>query len=133
MTKLSFNQIANTQNPYQGKSVKALCVCSAGLLRSPTIAKVLTERGYNTRAAGMSQEYALIPVTPALIAWADEIHVVAEQESALRNAVEEAKTATGGFIRFKEPEVYVYNIPDCFPTFSPELVAMIKEDLDAKT
>lgn len=132
MQKLSFNQIANTQNPYQGDAVKALCVCSAGLLRSPTIAKVLTKRGYNTRAAGMSQEYALVPVTPALIAWADEIHVVAEQEDALLDAIIEAKAAVGGFVRFKDPEVHVYNIPDCFPTFDPELIRMIEEDLDAK-
>ena len=132
MQKLSFNQIANTQNPYQGDAVKALCVCSAGLLRSPTIAKVLTERGYNTRAAGMSQEYALIPVTPALIAWADEIHVVAEQEDALLDAIIEAKAAVGGFVSFKYPEVHVYDIPDCFPTFDPELIRIIEEDLNAK-
>lgn len=133
MQKPSFNQIANTQNPYQGDAVKALCVCSAGLLRSPTIAKVLTERGYNARAAGMSQEYALIPVTPALIAWADEIHVVAEQEDALLDALTETRESVGGFINYKEPVVYVYNIPDMYPTFDKELVRMIEEDLYAKS
>lgn len=132
MQKASFNQIANTQNPYQGDAVKALCVCSAGLLRSPTIAKVLTERGYNTRAAGMSQEYALIPVTPALIAWADEIHVVAEQEDALLDAILEARESIGGFVNYKEPVVHVYNIPDMYATFDPDLIQMIEADLDAK-
>lgn len=96
------------------------------------MAKVLTERGYNTRAAGMSQEYALIPVTPALITWADEIHVVAEQEDALRDAVAKAKESVGGFIAFKDPVIYVYNLPDMYPTFDHELIQMIEADLDAK-
>ena len=72
------NQMANINNPYQGKAKKVLCVCSAGLLRSPTAAYILNrEFGYNTRAAGVG-DYALIPVSYPLLAWADEI-VVMEQ------------------------------------------------------
>lgn len=73
------NQLANVTNPFQGEAKKVLCVCSAGLLRSPTLANVLhIEFGYNTRAVGTSSEYALIPITEALIAWADEIVFVDE-------------------------------------------------------
>jgi len=68
------NQLANVTNRYQTNAKRVLCVCSASLLRSPTLANVLhRELGYNTRAAGSSEEYALIPVSVALLYWADEI------------------------------------------------------------
>lgn len=71
--KSNRNALAIANNPYQGREKKVLCICSAGLLRSPTIANVLhREFGYNTRSAG-SEQYALIPVNEALLAWADEI------------------------------------------------------------
>jgi predicted protein tyrosine phosphatase len=68
------NRMHNLANPYQGEAKKVLCVCSAGLLRSPTAASVLhNEFGYNTRAAGTSKEYALIHADEALLTWAEEI------------------------------------------------------------
>jgi len=72
---MNMNRLALISNPYQGKTKKVLCVCSAGLLRSPTTAVVLSQEpfNYNTRAAGISEEYALIPVDDILISWADEI------------------------------------------------------------
>ncbi len=35
------NRWGNIDNPYQGSAKKVLCVCSAGMLRSPTAANVL--------------------------------------------------------------------------------------------
>jgi len=71
------NRLHNCTNPHQGKAKRVLCVCSAGLLRSPTAANVLhREFGYNTRACGISEEYALIPVDHVLLFWADEIVVM---------------------------------------------------------
>lgn len=69
------NVLANAKNPYQGDYKKVLCVCSAGLLRSPTAALVLSQEPYNfnTRAAGIEPEYALVPVTDILLHWADEV------------------------------------------------------------
>lgn len=68
------NQMSVLRNECQGKAKKVLCVCSAGILRSPTTAAVLSDTyGYNTRSAGVSSEYALVPVTPSLVEWADEI------------------------------------------------------------
>ncbi len=50
-----------------------LCVCAANMLRSPTAANILwSVYGYDTRSAGIAN-YALIPVTDALLTWADEI------------------------------------------------------------
>jgi predicted protein tyrosine phosphatase len=61
-------------NAYQGDSRRVLCVCSAGLLRSPVMANSLHKHfGYNTRSCGVEVEYALIPINEALIEWADEI------------------------------------------------------------
>lgn len=74
------NRLHNCKNPYQGAARRVLCVCSAGLLRSPTAANVLhKEFGYNTRAVGYNKDYALIPIDDCLIRWADEI-VVMEHE-----------------------------------------------------
>jgi len=71
------NRIANVHNKYQRteKFRRILCVCSAGLLRSPTMAFVLSQPPYNanTRAVGCDIEYALIPIDDALVEWADEI------------------------------------------------------------
>ena len=69
------NRLHNCHNQFQGKFKKVLCVCSAGLLRSPTAALVLSQEpfNFNTRAAGMDVDYALIPVDQVLLEWADEI------------------------------------------------------------
>jgi len=79
MENATRNQLANIRNSFQGNAKKVLCICSAGLLRSPTVANVLhQELGYNTRAVGTAKEYALIPITEALVAWSDEIVFVDE-------------------------------------------------------
>ena len=128
--EVSFNQMANTQNRAQGNAVKALCVCSAGLLRSPSIAKYLAEKGYNTRACGTSQEYALIPLSPALVYWADEIHVVSEQEMVVQDMVSRTYEKMGEWIGGdkKKPVVYTYRIPDMYGTFDSSLMQIIDEE-----
>ena len=68
------NRKHNSTNPYQGCDKRVLCVCSAGLLRSPTAANVIhRDFDHNTRSAGLSGDYALIVVDEVLIHWADEI------------------------------------------------------------
>lgn len=114
----SRNQLGNTQNPYQGGAIKALCVCSAGLLRSPTIAKYLTSRGYNTRACGTSQDYALVPVSEALLTWCDEVYVVKEQAEAVNKLLED--------LGYDDVVVYELDIPDAYGTFDPELEDIIR-------
>jgi predicted protein tyrosine phosphatase len=86
------NQLSNVNNPYQGNQPRVLCLCSAGLLRSATIADILVKTGkYNVRNAGCSAEYALIPLSTALLHWADKIVVVEEWY----NFVTEALSAYG--------------------------------------
>ena len=69
------NRLHNCSNPNQGKFKRVLCVCSAGLLRSPTAAWVLSQPpfNYNTRAAGIVGDFALIKVDDVLLEWADEV------------------------------------------------------------
>lgn len=81
------NRKHNARNPYQGIYKRVLCVCSAGLLRSPTLAWLLSNEpyNYNTRAAGIDVGHALIPVDDVLIEWADEIICMDEyQQKILR-------------------------------------------------
>jgi len=78
MTEFKMNRLANCNNPYQGEIKKVLCVCSAGLLRSPTAAWVLGQEPYNfnTRAVGYCKDFALIGLDEVHLTWADEIVVM---------------------------------------------------------
>tara|TARA_Y100001973_G_scaffold84772_1_gene126196 strand:- start:831 stop:1277 length:447 start_codon:yes stop_codon:yes gene_type:complete len=65
-------------NKGQGNFWKVLCVCTSGVLRSPTAAWVLSTEpfNFNTRSCGTEKGYALIHVSDVLVAWADEIVVM---------------------------------------------------------
>src|SRR3990167_4945553 len=77
MTSENFNNNRKhmSKHPSQGSYKKVLCVCSGGLLRSPTAAYVLSQDpfNFNTRAVGLIPKYALIQIDELLIEWADEI------------------------------------------------------------
>lgn len=115
---MRLNAFHNVGNPYQGTTKKVLCVCSAGLLRSPTAAVVLSQEpfNYNTRAAGCNEEYALVPVSDLLLHWADEVVCMEEEHlRAIEDRIDGYKT------------VIVLGIPDSFPYRDPALVDLIKE------
>ena len=118
------NRLANCTNRYQGKYKRVLCVCSAGLLRSPTAALVLSQEPYNfnTRAAGLDEAFALIPVDRVLIEWADEIvTMTSDQAEEIRNRLEEEKP------------IVVLNIDDNYRYRDPELIKLIRESYDNHT
>ena len=79
---MSRNRIWNVSNPNQGSFKKVLCVCSAGLLRSPTAARILTMPpfNFNTRAVGLDSGHALIPLDGVHLHWADDIIVMSAQQ-----------------------------------------------------
>lgn len=114
------NRNMNATNPYQGKAKRVLCVCSAGLLRSPTLAWVLSNAPYNfnTRAAGSEASYALVAVDQVLINWADLV-ISVNPDNTIRLA------------RFdlSQAQVLTLNIPDKYKFRDPELVEIIKEQL----
>lgn len=114
------NRMANAGNRFQGPTKRVLCVCSAGLLRSPTTANVLhQEYGYNTRSAGSSQEYALIPLDPVLIDWANEIVWVSQRN------YDEGWSEYKDILKHKRNIVLA--IPDKYEWNDPDLRAIIKK------
>lgn len=116
------NRLHNITNPNQGLSKKVLCLCSAGLLRSPTAAVVLQrEYGFNTRAAGLAEEYALIPVDDILLCWADEVIVM---ESWMYQELETNP---------KVKKLICLSVPDNYSYMDPELQTLIKEAYERET
>lgn len=120
---MSFNRLSNSKNHYQGSRKKVLCVCSAGLLRSPTLAWILSNEpfGYNTRAVGTSQEYALIPLDEVHLHWADAVVFVDEGNYSV------AKYDNEELIN--NMECHVLSIPDKYPFRDEELVKIATEQL----
>lgn len=121
------NQLANVGNPFQGKAKKVLCVCSAGLLRSPTLANVLHRQfGFNTRAVGSCQEYALIPISQALIWWADEIVFVNQENFDDLGDLEKLEIEDVGV------KVTILDVHDDFDWNDPELQALLLKEYTEK-
>ena len=113
-------------NSYQGDYKRVLTVCSANMLRSPTIAHVLSAEPYNfnTRSAGIAG-FALIPVTEDLLVWADEV-VCADTEHAIaiRNKMMKYQL---------DKPIINLNIPDIYEYRNPELIELIKERYEQRT
>lgn len=112
------NRLHNATNPYQGKFKRVLCVCSAGLLRSPTAAVVLSQDpfNFNTRAVGLDESHALIPIDQVHVAWADEIVVMSTSQSIeIKRKFETNKP------------IRILDIPDSFSYRDPKLMELIKE------
>jgi predicted protein tyrosine phosphatase len=126
---VSYNRLWNTKNPNQGPAKKVLALCSAGLLRSPTVAWVLSNPpyDYNTRAAGVTLEYALIGLDECLLRWADEIVCV---EPEIRDKLVEYCAAHD--IDISGTPVVVLDIPDMYERRDPKLVEIITKQYGAK-
>ena len=121
----TFNRLHNMRNPNQGNNKKVLCVCSAGLLRSPTLAWILSNEpfNYNTRAVGTSSEYALIVLDEVQLQWADAVVFV--DDGNYRVACYDHKELLDNM------ECHVLDIPDIYQFRHPKLVeaatAQLKE------
>jgi predicted protein tyrosine phosphatase len=87
------------------------------------MAKVLANPPYNfnTRAAGVYTDYALIPVDEVLIEWADEI-VCANPEVFHQ--------LSAHFGKMEDKQIRTLNLPDRFQYDDPELVSQIVEQYD---
>jgi predicted protein tyrosine phosphatase len=125
-------QLDTVDFPPQGNTPKALFLCSTGLLRSPTAASVFTQPpyGWNTRSAGVSVEYALIPVTLPLLFWADKVILMErEHKDALSRIfstrVEKLEKEKGGDF------FNILDIPDDFAYIDKELVTLLRARVDA--
>ena len=113
-------------NSYQGDYKRVLTVCSANMLRSPTMAHVLSAEPYNfnTRSAGIAG-FALIPVTEELLMWADEV-VCADTEHALH--------IRDKLMQYQlDKPIINLNIPDIYEYRNPKLIELIKERYEQRT
>lgn len=124
------NQLGVIFNAYQGKHKKVLTVCSAGCLRSPTAAHILSGEpwNFNTRCAGTSQEYAIIPVTEALIAWADIILVMDSDQQYYVNQMQQKlfNDLDNWTYDFEYKQVINLEIEDDYNYRNPTLVDIMK-------
>lgn len=125
MIKGTRNQLYNINNIHQGTTKKVLTVCSAGLLRSATLQNFLIrEYGYNVRNCGTVESYALIPISEALVKWADEIIFVNKE-----NFKDVEKDIKEFDLLHK---CYILDIPDWYSFNDPQLVKICKEEYENK-
>ncbi len=125
MIKGTRNQLYNVKNSSQGSTKKVLTVCSAGLLRSATLQNMLIrEYGYNVRNCGTVESYALIPISEALVMWADEIVFVNEEN--FRDVKKDIE-ALGALYK-----TYVLDIPDMYEFNDPKLLEICKQQYESK-
>lgn len=125
----TMNRIANAGNRFQGQYKRVLCVCSAGLLRSPTAALVLSQDpfNFNTRAVGISQEYGLIPIESVHIHWADEIVTMENRHTEIiQNLIKNIG------ILDSAPKIIQLDISDDFAYRDPTLIELIKNTYNEK-
>lgn len=108
-------------NPYQGSDKKVLFVCSAGILRSATGARIYAHK-YNTRCAGTGLDYALVPLSERLMDWADEIVFVNPDNAKQAWDLFDMEKYLG-FIK-------VLDIPDQHPHKDPELIKCFEEQYE---
>lgn len=111
------------RNPYQGEDKKVVFICSMGILRSATGARLYAKK-YNTRTAGTWAD-ALVPLTPILIAWADELVFVNKQnyDSVIQELEGDVRQEVVAKSR-------VLNIPDMYPHMHPELIKAFEEQYE---
>ncbi len=120
LTQAMFETNCPYNNPYQGGDKRVLFVCSAGLLRSATAARIYAGR-YNTRAAG-SADYALIPVTQELLLWAHEVVFV--------NAYNAQQVYQKFDMETFDCVTVELDIPDEYEHMHPELIKAFKEQYE---
>ncbi len=131
LTKVNHNRLGLVTNSLQSSRKRVLCVCSAGLLRSPTAAWILGNEpfGFNTRACGAAVDYALVPLDPAMVLWAREIVVMDEEQAAYARACQQ-------WLNEQQMEdvparaIHVLNIPDNYKFRDPELIEIMTPKLE---
>lgn len=119
---MDYNRLSVIRNEFQKDIARILCVCSGGVLRSPTCAWILSNPPYdfNTRSAG-TEDYALIRVDEALLQWSHGIVVMEDHhEEHVVELLEKFK--------LKRPTVTL-NIEDQYAYKDAKLIKLIHEKL----
>lgn len=121
-----FSTTAPYDNLYQGSDPRWLFVCSAGLLRSPTGARLAGLRGINARSCGSAVGWALIPISANLINWAQKIVFVCSDN--YDQALDTFKDVSDLHYQLVTKSV-VLDIPDMFEYMEPPLVELFNQQL----
>lgn len=116
-------------NPYQGKDKKVLFVCTMGILRSATGARMYAHK-YNTRAVGSNHD-ALIRISFDLILWADQI-VFVNKANYMQTQAWLKDVDRDGLADHLDEKVVILNIPDCHEHMAPELQAAFEEQYETR-
>ena len=127
---LKANQRGVLFNAYQGKHKKVLTVCSAGCLRSPTAAHILSSEpfNFNTRCAGTSKEYAIVAVDEALVTWADVILCMDSDQVRFVNDMQNKLAAEASeMFEYNYKQVINLVVEDEYAYRDPELVKLLKD------
>lgn len=111
-------------NPFQGKDKKVVFVCSMGILRSATAARIYAS-SYNTRSAGTWDD-ALVPLTTRLMEWSNEIVFVNKHnyEQVKHFYAEEHIDIDERY------NIKVLDIPDSYEHMHPELIAAFEQQYE---
>lgn len=120
LSQVIMNLTSPWDNPFQGNDKKVLFVCSAGILRSATGARLYAHK-YNTRAAG-SEDYALIPVSADLLAWANQVVFV--------NADNYVSVCKRFDLDSFNLDIVVLDIPDVYEHMHPMLKHIFEEQYE---
>jgi len=113
------------RNPFQGQDTKITFVCSIGLLRSPTAARIASEYDINARSAGSDLKRALVPLSLNLVMWSD--YVIFMKRENYDDYIKEANDLTRQALTYK---VRTWSIDDDYEYMQPELVREIKANLE---
>jgi predicted protein tyrosine phosphatase len=113
-------------NPYQGKDKKVVFVCSMGILRSATAARIYAHK-YNTRSAG-TWEDALVPLSDALMIWADELVFVNKHN--YEQVVHYLETEDEPMLDVVKRKSKVLDIPDSYEHMHPALIKAFEEQYE---
>lgn len=120
-----FSTTAPYDNEFQGSDPRWLFVCSAGLLRSPTGARLATLRGINARSCGSAVDWALIPISANLVNWAQKIIFVCSDNYS--NTLDLFKN---GDLHYQViTKSTVLEIPDIYSYMEPALVDHFNQQL----
>lgn len=113
-------------NHSQGQNLRVVFVCSAGMLRSPTAARVASDYGINARSAGSHFHYALIPLSANLIKWAD--FIVFMNSSNSLEVVQ--KLQDGELLEELKDKSIIWNIEDTYNYMEESLVWKIEREIE---
>lgn len=97
-------------------------------MRSPTLANILTERGFNTRACGSLVRLALIPISSNLIRWAQ--HIIFVNRSNFDDTIQ--LFSEEGEVEPEEIEskATIFRVDDEFDFNCPLLRKQLEQQLD---